>query len=122
MLTIELTELIFYAYHGLYEEEKKLGASFEVNAAIQYLPAKLPVENIDETVDYTQVYAIIKTMMNEPIELLETLVSKMAAQILSTFSQVQQVDISVKKLNPPIIAFKGHIAVRFVMNRSQLMV
>jgi dihydroneopterin aldolase len=122
MLTIELTELVFYAYHGLYEEEKKLGASFEVNAAIQYLPAKLPVETIDETVDYTQIFALIKSKMQQPTELLETLVSKMAAEILSTFSQVLQVDISVKKLNPPIIAFKGHIAVRLVMNRSQLIV
>ena len=38
MLSIHLKNLIFKAYHGIYEEEKIQGNIFEVNIAIYHHP------------------------------------------------------------------------------------
>ncbi len=36
MITIELQHLIFYEHHGIYEEERKVMNSFEVNLSVSY--------------------------------------------------------------------------------------
>ena len=36
MITIELQNLIFYEHHGIYEEERRVMNSFEVNLSVSY--------------------------------------------------------------------------------------
>jgi dihydroneopterin aldolase len=118
MLTIELTGLHFHAFHGLYKEEKKIGGDYEVNVTIQHLPKKLPVEHIEDTIDYTVVYNLIYEIMQKPEPLLETVASLIASEILRKFSHAEQVSVSVTKLNPPIIAFQGSVGVKCVLVRE----
>ena len=119
MLTIELTGLKFYAYHGLYEEEKILGGEFEVNVSVLYMPKAIPVENIAETIDYTLLYQLIKNCMQQPTPLLETLASTIAQEILSAFSMAEKIILSVKKINPPIIAFEGAVCVKYELIKNR---
>jgi len=121
MLTIELTQLIFNGQHGFYEEEKVLGGTFEVNAIIRHTVPEMPVRHIQDTIDYTVVFDIIKCIMEKPTLLLETLATTIAHEILTKFSQVQEVSINIKKINPPIIAFRGIVGVTCVLNRSHLL-
>ena len=118
MLTIELSKLRFHAYHGLYHEEKKLGGDFEVNVIIRHEPEKLPILHLHETIDYMSVYNLIKELMQRPEPLLETVVVLIAETILRKFSHAQEVSVSIKKLNPPIIAFEGMVGVNYVLKRS----
>ncbi len=37
MLTIEMTEMRFHAFHGVYDFEKRDGAPFEVNLSIDHI-------------------------------------------------------------------------------------
>ncbi|HWB26082.1 MAG TPA: dihydroneopterin aldolase [Chitinophagaceae bacterium] len=120
MITIELTKLIFNARHGFYEEEKILGGTFEVNAVIRHSSVEMPVKHITDTIDYTAVYDIIRQTMEKPTALLETLASGIAREILTNFSQAEEVSINIKKINPPIIAFQGTVGVTCVLNRSDL--
>jgi len=120
MLTIELTQLIFNGHHGFYEEEKVLGGTFEVNAIVQHTVPAMPVRHIQGTIDYTLVFEIIKNTMEKPALLLETLATTIAQEILEKFSQAQQVSINIKKINPPIIAFRGIVGVTCVLNRSDI--
>ncbi len=120
MLTIELTRLVFNGYHGFYEEEKALGGTFEVNAVVQHTVPTIPVRQIQGTIDYTLVFEIIKNKMEKPTQLLETLATTIAQEILETFSMAQQVSINIKKINPPIIAFRGTVGVTCVLNRGDI--
>ncbi len=120
MLTIELTHLMFDGHHGFYEEEKILGGTFEVNAVVQHQSHEMPVRHMHDTIDYTAVYDIIKKRMEKPALLLETLATAMAQEILTKFSQAEQVSINIKKINPPIIAFRGVVGVTCVLNRSEM--
>jgi len=36
LITLHLEKLQFFAYHGLYEEEKKLGNEFELNISASF--------------------------------------------------------------------------------------
>jgi len=120
MITIELTQLMFNAHHGYYGEEKILGGTFEVNAVVQHSSYEMPVKHMHDTIDYTAVYAIIRQRMEKPAALLETLATTIAQEILTKFSQAEEVSINIKKINPPIIAFQGSVGVTCVVNRKSL--
>jgi len=120
MITIELTKLVFNARHGYYEEEKVLGGTFEVNAVIHHSTAEMPVVHINDTIDYTRVYDIIRQRMEKPAALLETLASGIAQEILTKFSQANEVSINIKKINPPIIAFQGSVGVTCSLKRKDI--
>ena len=120
MLTIELNDLRFYAFHGLHEEENKIGGDFSVDVEINYLSQNFPIKNIDETVDYTSIYQLVKDIMSHTEPLLETVAGKIAASIFNNFSHVQSATVTIKKINPPIIAFEGHVAVKYALTRDEL--
>ena len=118
MLTIELSKLRFHAYHGLYHEEKKLGGDFEVNVTVIHQPKKIPVLHLEETIDYTAVYNLIKEIMQKPEPLLETVVTLIAEEIMKRFFQAEEVNVSITKLNPPILSFEGRVGVSYVLKRN----
>jgi dihydroneopterin aldolase len=117
MLTIHLTNLQFYAYHGLYEEETTIGGKYEVNVSVSHSEAKIPVLHINETIDYSAVYGLIKKHMLKPRHLLEAVATTLAKDILDTFSLADEVSIAIKKVTPPIIGFQGSVSVHFTTRR-----
>jgi dihydroneopterin aldolase len=56
--------------------------------------------------------------MQQPTELLETVATEFAAQILAQFSIAQEVEISITKLHPPIASMQGSVGVSFNLKRS----
>lgn len=118
MLTIEINNLKFHGYHGFYSEEKILGNDFELSVHVFYRPHVVPVTSIHDTIDYTDLYDLIKSRMNTPFELLETLVSKMAHEIIEKFELAEKVIISIRKINPPIRSFEGNVGIKYELKRS----
>jgi 7,8-dihydroneopterin aldolase/epimerase/oxygenase len=114
IMTIQLSGLHFHAYHGLYPEEKKTGNEFEVALSVDYLSGEDIIKTLDATVNYARLFEIIKTEMQKPRELLETLAMEIAAIIYQTYPQVTKIDLSIKKLHPPIVQFTGHVGVRYL--------
>ncbi|MDE1192445.1 MAG: dihydroneopterin aldolase [Arachidicoccus sp.] len=116
MLKIELHNLWFHAYHGLYEEEKVLGGDFTIDAEICYVPKTTP-HHIYETIDYSAVYNLIKSHMQKPEPLLETLAMNITKEILEKFSLAEEVSLRIKKTNPPMIGFTGNVSVTHYAKR-----
>jgi dihydroneopterin aldolase len=119
MLSIYLQNLRFRSYHGLHSEEKLTGGEFEVNLKVCFHPPVLPVTSLHDTVNYVSLYALIKNQMEQPAELLETIATELAGQILAQFSLVEEVEISITKLHPPIVGFKGLVKVSYHKKREQ---
>jgi dihydroneopterin aldolase len=120
MLSIHLHNIVFFAHHGIYEEEKILGNEFELNITIRHSPQHLPVKHLADTVDYIAVYELVKKRMAIPTSLLETLATEIAQQILAQFSLAETVFISIKKMHPPVSQLKGNVGVSFELNRKDL--
>lgn len=117
MFTIKLNKLQFHAFHGLYEEEKNVGNTFEVNVLIHYTPPHERIDSIHDTIDYTKAYELVKINMQTPKLLLETLAVNIAQQILNTFTIAQKVEVSIQKNNPPIVGFQGNVEVTFTTSK-----
>lgn len=113
MMTIQLHKLRFYAYHGLYAEEKKTGNEFEVDLSVSYEPIAGTVTDISDTVNYARLYELVKTEMQKPRHLLETLVMETAEIIHLSFPQVKKIEIGISKLHVPIAKFTGIAAVTY---------
>jgi dihydroneopterin aldolase len=118
MMQVHLKEVRFYAYHGLDEGEDVLGGEYEVSLSASYMPKEIPVLSITETIDYAILYNLVKQRMRRPAKLLETLVTEIASEIFAKFSNVENVVISIHKLQPPIQNFEGAVGVTFQLKRE----
>lgn len=118
LMQIHLHRLKFFGYHGVHEEEKVLGGEFEVSLIAEYLPQQLPITDISQTVDYTALFGIIKTRMQRPTELLETIATEVCSEIIAKFETVRNVAITINKLHPPIVKFEGSVGVTFSLKRD----
>ena len=110
---IELKGLQFYSFHGLYEEEKKIGGEFVVDVLAKLDSTHHEVSSIEETVNYAEVFGIVKKEMDQPRELLETLTQSIAEKIHSKFSSIKEIEVRVEKKVPPITGFRGTVAATY---------
>jgi len=118
LITIRLNNVRFRAYHGLFEEERQKGNDFVVNIKLSFPAPPLPITEISQTIDYAEVYEIVKRIMQQPVDLLETLVQTMAFAIAEKFPILLEVFASVEKLNPPIDHFIGSTIVEYLYKKQ----
>lgn len=112
-LTIELRDLHFHAFHGLYPEERKTGNDFRVNLQVVFMPPGDRIINIEDTINYAALFDLIQEAMLTPVHLLETLVMDIAETIHTRYPQVIKIIMSIHKLHPPIARFEGEVGVHF---------
>jgi dihydroneopterin aldolase len=130
LLTIKLENLHFYGYHGLYPEERIQGGEYRVDLEVDYHNSHTdvydiatgnlvapqatlnPVTELSQTIDYAQLYAIVKEEMNRPRDLLETLAMCIAAGIAKAHPCLR-IAVEIKKFTVPINDFSGNTAVRY---------
>ena len=62
-MRICLNEVVFFGYHGLYADEKKLGNTYKVDVHIDFTPKVSIIDQLDQTIDYVHVYALVKKRM-----------------------------------------------------------
>lgn len=109
--TIELKSVIFFAYHGLHDEERKTGNEYEVDLSVKYNGDGKKITKIEETINYVRLFEIVKQEMEQPRNLLETVAISITEKIQEQFSQAKEVEVRINKKNPPIINFSGSVAV-----------
>ncbi|MCX8020522.1 MAG: dihydroneopterin aldolase [Chitinophagaceae bacterium] len=110
MIQIQLKHLRFFAFHGIYPEEKTAGGDFEVNASVFFRETQT-IASLEQTMNYEMLFEIIRDAMQTPKELLETVAMDIIEKIKSRFPQVQKISIEIIKLNPPITHFNGQVSV-----------
>src|SRR5688500_19462642 len=71
-MTIELKGLRFFAEHGMYVEERKVGNQFEIDLEVSYKAPKHIITTMEETVNYVEIYRIVEERCLEYKNLLET--------------------------------------------------
>ncbi len=110
MQAVHLHQLSFFAFHGLYEEEKLTGNEFEVNVSV-FFERKGTDNHLSNTVDYVHLFSIIKEEMNYPRQLLEEVADTIILKIKNAYPFVTSVNIEIWKMNPPMIQFQGKVGV-----------
>lgn len=118
LMRIELNDIRFFCFHGIYEEEKKLGNTFIVQLHVDFTPTTSVIEKLSGTVDYVRLYEVVKKRMAIPTPLLETIIGELATQILSEFELVQEVFVKITKEHMPIKGIEGNMSVSVVQKRG----
>jgi len=113
MIKISLSQIRLYAFHGIHPEEKATGAEFELNMDVFFDPVN-SISEIDQTIDYTVLYGIIRERMKVPADLLESVVQDIEAEVKKRFPQVRQINITISKINPPLVNFRGRLSVSLI--------
>jgi 7,8-dihydroneopterin aldolase/epimerase/oxygenase len=113
LFTISLNNVRFRAYHGLYPEERQKGNDFVVNMQVSFPPVSSAVALLEDTIDYAVLFEIINSTMQQPVDLLETLVQTITEKAARQFPQIKKISVSVEKLNPPIDKFSGTAEVKY---------
>ena len=95
--------MVFYAYHGVGEQETKVGNTFIIDLKIGGDFSKAcKSDKIEDTVNYASVYDKVKIIMNKPCKLLEHLAEKICIQLKHSFKQIEVIEIKLSKINPPL--------------------
>lgn len=111
MINIALHGAEFFAYHGFYPEEQKLGCRFLIDIEVGFIPqTDLYDDKLSNTVDYEKVYTIACEEMKQPRKLIETVGHAVVDRIKAQFPFVKTIQVTIKKLNPPLlgkVAYSG---------------
>jgi 7,8-dihydroneopterin aldolase/epimerase/oxygenase len=101
---VALEGLEFFAYHGHYDEEQKIGNKYGVDIHVETsaLHDAGTQDRLAETIDYEKLYTIIKEEMKKPSRLLENIAQRIIKAVFISFPQVEGVEVVVSKFNPPI--------------------
>jgi len=104
MSLIELQDMEFYAYHGCFAAEKKVGSKFLVNLWLEYDASKASeTDNIKDALNYQTAYDIVEAQMQITSSLLEHVAKRIIDALYETFGDIlisAQVDVS--KVAPPM--------------------
>lgn len=111
MLTVHLSDLRFFAHHGVYEGEPELGTEFEVHLHVKYEEKKIKFNDLRNVLDYEALYHIVKKRMAMPTPLIEEVAESIIRKIKHEHSYVKEVSISIFKLQPPIEYFQGKVGI-----------
>ena len=113
MVTIQLHNVQFYAFHGAYPGEEKVGNRFVVNMSVSFDETVPVIRQLDQTINYVRLHELVKNKMERPYRLLEELAMEVGEEIHRDFTYVKKIKIEILKLHPPIANFIGTVAVLF---------
>lgn len=100
---IAINGMRFYAHHGCFDEERAIGTHFMVDLQMEVDTQKAEVsDNINDTVNYLEVYQVVKKEMEIPSRLLEHVAHRIGKSIKLQFPDSKNIAVKVSKLNPPL--------------------
>lgn len=117
---IIMANMGFYGYHGVLEEEKKLGQKFFVDVEL-YLDLKKAGESDDlnDTVSYAEIYDMIcKIFKNKKMNLIEAVAEIICTQILDTYPIIHEAMVRVKKPEAPVEGIYDYFGVEMRRKRN----
>lgn len=99
--------------HGVLPEEQSRPQPFEVDIEMEVdVTAAAASDDLDDTVDYAAIAeAVSRVVSSERYQLLERLATHIA-EVCKSDERVTAVDVTVRKLHPPVRAMLDHVAVR----------
>ncbi|TYQ16841.1 UNVERIFIED_CONTAM: dihydroneopterin aldolase [Acetivibrio alkalicellulosi] len=119
---IVLKSIKIYGYHGVLEKERENGQYFYIDTEL-FLDLKKAGESDElmETVDYSKVYSIIKEInSNNNFRLIERFAHIISREMLSTFQEIQEIVVRIKKPCAPIKGKFKWVGVEIKRTRDEI--
>lgn len=117
---INISGIRAYGYIGARPEENVLGQWFEVDLTLWIdLSTACKSDSLADTHNYEDIIQQTqKIIQTEKFKLIERLADAIATQALKNDTRLENVQVTVTKLTPPIPNFDGHVTITIVRSRS----
>ena len=100
---IIISGLRIYAYHGVMEQERKVGAYFTIDLDCETdFTHAIESDDLSGTVSYADLFETIRREMSLPSSLLEHVAGRIAKAILQEYPTAPSVRLRLLKENPPM--------------------
>jgi dihydroneopterin aldolase len=100
---VALEGIEFHAYHGAYPEESILGNRFTLDLELETdFRGAMQYDSLKDTVDYAELYRLIKKRMDVKVKLLEHLGFSIVSDIVGAYPEVKSVSLTLKKHHPAL--------------------
>ncbi len=100
--TVAIKGAEFHAYHGYYEQERKTGNTFIIDAEVELKTFDSSDDNIGDTVNYEKLFNVCASEMDNTQKLLETVVFNIITRFKVEFSNVSGGKVKMEKLGPQL--------------------
>lgn len=100
---LEINDMIFFARHGCFAQERTIGNKFVVNFRGKTdMTGAAASDRLEDAVNYQLIYNVIREEMEIPSNLLEHVCGRILKRLEQQFPALVSGEISIAKLNPPI--------------------
>ena len=117
---IYLRNVRFHAFHGVLPQEGIVGNDYLVNLVLDYdFSSALKTDDLQGTLNYAEVYQKVREEMAMPSKLLEHVAGRIAHRLFSDFPEIQKLQLSITKVNPPMGADSDGAGVEVVLTNDK---
>ena len=117
---IYLRNVRFHAFHGVLPQEGIVGNDYLVNLVLDYdFSSALKTDDLQGTLNYAEVYQKVREEMAVPSKLLEHVAGRIAHRLFSDFPEIQKLQLSITKVNPPMGADSDGAEVEVVLTNDK---
>ncbi len=107
-----------YAFHGVMEQERKIGANFIIDIKIKTDFRKAAIsDSLEETISYADIFSDIKKEMEIPSQLLENVCQRICNRLFLSYSNIEYINIRLFKENPPMNSDSEAVGVEMSFER-----
>lgn len=116
--TIAIEQARFFSPIGYYEEERLLGNEFFVDVKVVVEDASVYSDELEDTLNYEELYAVVSNVMNRERKLLESAAQEITETLRSKFTHLETISVKITKTNPPFGAATAKASVELVFTKS----
>lgn len=117
---IYLRNVRFHAFHGVLPQEEIVGNDYLVNLVLDYdFSSAMKTDDLQGTLNYAEVYQKVREEMAVPSKLLEHVAGRIAHRLFSDFPEIQKLQLSITKVNPPMGADSDGAGVEVVLTNDK---
>lgn len=117
---IYLRNVRFHAFHGVLPQERIVGNDYLVNLVLDYdFSSAMQTDDLQGTLNYAEVYQKVREEMAVPSKLLEHVAGRIAHRLFSDFPEIQKLQLSITKVNPPMGADSDGAGVEVVLTNDK---
>ena len=117
---IYLRNVRFHAFHGVLPQEGIVGNDYLVNLVLDYdFSSAMKTDDLQGTLNYAEVYQKVREEMAVPSTLLEYVAGRIAHRLFSDFPEIQKLQLSITKVNPPMGADSDGAGVEVVLTNDK---
>lgn len=117
---IYLRNVRFRAFHGVLPQEGIVGNDYLVNLVLDYdFSSAMKTDDLQGTLNYAEVYQKVREEMAVPSKLLEHVAGRIVHRLFSDFPEIQKLQLSITKVNPPMGADSDGAGVEVVLTNDK---